>query len=176
MTLYRIIGAVWVMVLLGHLMSGNALADQSDPEAVTGTAPAEVQPLMRKAESRISGRISRLKTLARQDLRAGRSADAYHRLRPELADARGDSEYLGLLAVAAMRLSSYGEAMVIYERLVQVEPGLARWRMGLALAREQLGLESTSFYREALTLTDGATEIRALLEAKLADSAEESLG
>jgi Flp pilus assembly protein TadD len=147
-------------------MEGELRLEQGEPSPRV-EAPAT---RVRKSEHRGTARLSRYKALARQDLQGGRFADAYHRLRPSVADAHGDSEYLGLLALAAMRMGSYGEAMVIYQRLTGMEPGRRGWYVGLALAREQLGLDATSVYREALMLSDGESEIRALLRAKLADT------
>lgn len=144
--------------------------------ARAGEDSADARAPVHKMASGTAVRVSRDKLLAREDLKVGRFADAYHRLRPDVADARGDTEYLALLALAAMHLGRYGEAAVVYQRLAEVEPGSSRWRVGLGLAREGLGLEATSAYREALTLSGEAGDLRALLQAKLADLAAADLG
>lgn len=155
-------------------MQGHA-ADVSS--AVT---PRAAEPraagAFRKAASPASSGVARRKTLARDDLEAGRAGDAYHRLRPGVAEADGDPEYLALLALAALHVHRSAEALVIYERLVRVQPEHPRWRIGLALSRERLGLDSADSYREALALSEGASEIRALLESKLADLHPPDLG
>ena len=110
------------------------------------------------------------KSRARDALRDGRFSEAYALLRPRVSDARHDSEYLGLLALAAMRLGGHGEAMVLYQRLAALEPASSRWRMGLALAQEGLGLDPSSEYRLALALADDTDGVRALLAGRLADA------
>jgi hypothetical protein len=110
------------------------------------------------------------KSRARDALRDGRFSEAYALLRPQVSEGRHDSEYLGLLALAAMRLGGHGEAMVLYQRLAALEPASSRWRMGLALAQEGLGLDPSSEYRLALALADDADGVRALLAGRLADA------
>lgn len=117
--------------------------------------------------------LSREKVEARRALESGRFAEAYARLRPSVGEARGDVEYLGLLALAAMRTGSPGEAVVIYQHLTAMEPDASRWWVGYALAQESLGLDASGVYREALDLSAAGTEVRALLESKLAGGGPE---
>ena len=86
-------------------------------------------------------RLQRDKAAARTALRAGRFAEAYALLRPVVAEACRDAEFLGLLALAAVRIGSDGEALVLYRHLADLEPERRRWRLGLALAQQRLGLE-----------------------------------
>jgi cytochrome c-type biogenesis protein CcmH/NrfG len=157
-------------LIVGCFQRADAVDGELRREQLEPSPKVETPARVRKTEHRGTARLSRYKALARQDLQGGRFADAYYRLRPSVADAHGDTEYLGLLALAAMRMGSYGEAMVIYQRLTRIEPGRRGWYLGLALAREQLGLDATSVYREALMLSDGESEVRTLLRAKLADT------
>ena len=157
--------------------SGSAVA--AEPEGHEGADSRGIatrSSSLRKLPAVSSPRLSRLRSLARVDLETGRWADAYHRLRPNVAEARGDTEYLALLALAAMRLGSYGEALVIYESLAREEPISVRWRVGMALAREQLGLDAAASYREALALSEGFEEIRELLRVKLGESPDADVG
>lgn len=89
------------------------------------TAPSAATP---------SPRWVALKAQARSDIGAGRFGAAYAKLRPQVASARQDTEYLGLLALAALRLGHQQEAEVLYRHLATLEPGSGRWRTGLAAA------------------------------------------
>jgi tetratricopeptide (TPR) repeat protein len=184
MNRHRVAGAISFPALLLVWSIGAVLAfSHLEPAAADPSTPVDGAKVpsspgaaIRKTASRGDTHLTRHKSLAREELQAGRFADAYHRLRPNVADARGDGEFLALLALAALRIGSYGEAMVIYEHLAQREPDGGRWHVGLALAREGLGLDATSVYRQALALSDAAGEIRVLLRAKLADETAAGLG
>ena len=133
--------------------------------------PVEPSPAVARVVKQTPVEIDRFsadKSRAREALRGGRFTEAYGLLRPRVGEARQDSEYLGLLALAAMRLGSHGEAMVLYQRLAALEPGSGRWRMGLALAQEGLGLDASSEYRQALALAEDPDGMRTLLAGRLA--------
>lgn len=137
--------------------------------ASAALAPAVADERVVKTPAARFARFDADKSRARDALRGGRFAAAYALLRPRVGEARHDSEYLGLLALAAMRLGSHGEALVLYQRLAAIEPASGRWRMGLALAQESLGLDASREYRQALALADDADGIRRLLVGRLAD-------
>ncbi len=101
--------------------------------------PAVVSGTMRKvpvapADAAPSGRWMAAKARARSELRAGRFGAAYALLRPQVGTARRDSEYLGLLALAALHLGHREEAAVLYRHLAALEPAVERWHTGLAAA------------------------------------------
>lgn len=165
----------WPLLLLG---CGLAVAGEPalpDVPAPAAAAVTEASPGAFKVPSQSPTHLARDKALARMDLATGRFGDAYYRLRPQVAGAGGDVEYLGLLALAALRSGHGGEALVIYQRLTELQPERGGWHIGLALAREHLGLNPTGDYREALALTDAA-EIRRLLQQKLALHGEPDVG
>lgn len=123
--------------------------------------PVEGRTVPERSAFRIDG-LQREKAAARTALRAGRFAQAYALLRPAVAGAGRDAEYLGLLALAAVRIGSDGEALVLYRHLVGLEPERGRWRAGLALAQQRLGLEpdgpaaaALAAWREASGIDDG---------------------
>lgn len=153
---------------------GAAADPPPSPTRVLPPASPEPEAATWKWTRPASPRLFRLKTLARQDLQARRFQDAYHRLRPNVGEARGDAEYLALLALAAMQVGSYGEALVIYERLAALQPESGGWRVGLGLAREQLGLDAGEAYRQALTLIV-PDPIRELVRERLAELVREKL-
>jgi len=136
-------------------------------EPAAAVAPTIAEQRVVKAPVARLARFWPEKARARDALRGGRFSEAYALLRPRVAEARHDSEYLGLLALAALRIGSPGEAMVLYQRLAAIEPDSGRWHMGLALAQESLGLDATEEYRQALALADDADGMRSLLSAHL---------
>ncbi|MDZ7670261.1 MAG: tetratricopeptide repeat protein [Gammaproteobacteria bacterium] len=153
--------------------------------AVTVSAPAVKAPAeaavaaaaeVRKTPSTGSHYLAMEKSAARRALESGRFAEAYARLRPRVTEARHDVEYLGLLAIAAMRTGSHGEAMVLYQRLTALQPDSGRWRTGLAMSQERLGLDAAGVFREALARSDGSGAIGAALREKLADHADGDVG
>lgn len=127
----------------------------------TVVVPAEAAPLSRE--------LVAAKSAARRDLKQGRFFAAYQGLRPRVSEARNDVEFLGLLALAALRAGSHGEAMVLYQRLAGLQPDNGRWRAGLALSQEHLGLDATPEFREALARAEdsGAQGIGELLRTRL---------
>ncbi len=144
---------------------GRAQSGVSDP---VGTIDDAALPAVRKRPAAsVSLRHHRDKAEARRALQSGRFAEAYARLRPAVGDARGDTEFLGLLGLAAMRTGNPAEAVVIYQHLSAMEPDTPRWRVGFALAQESLGLDASGVYREALALSDAGSEVRALLQMRL---------
>jgi len=144
-----------------------ATAVSVEPSAAVAP-PAPAAKVVKSAAARFI-RFGADKSRARDALRGGRFAEAYALLRPRVGEARHDSEYLGLLALAAMRLGSHGEAMVLYQRLAVMEPASGRWRMGVALAQESLGLDASAEYRQALALAEDPDGMRALLAGRLTD-------
>jgi len=138
--------------------------------------PVEAAPVVRKTPSSGSRHLAVEKSAARRALESGRFAEAYAHLRPRVSEARRDVEYLGLLAVAAMRTGSHGEAMVLYQRLTALQPDSGRWRTGLALSQERLGLDADGVFREALARSDGSGAIGTALRERLADRADGDVG
>ena len=97
----------------------------------------------------------------------GRADIAYATLIGGVVEGSGDSGYLGLLAVAALKIMRPGEAQVIYQKLVELEPEQGKWWAGLALSNEQLGLDSAPAYRELLALTGATLPLRELAFSRL---------
>lgn len=126
--------------------------------------------LVRKTPVGFSRSLANDKAAARRSLAEGRVFEAYHRLRPQVSVGRHDTEFLGLLALSALHTGSHGEAMIVYRRLAGLEPEVGRWRTGLALAQEGLGLDATGEYRQALALTDGSGELEQALVARLGEA------
>lgn len=138
--------------------------------------PVEAAPGVRKTPSSGSRHLALEKSAARRALESGRFAEAYAHLRPRVTEARRDVEYLGLLAVAAMRTGSHGEAMVLYQRLTALQPDSGRWRTGLALSQDRLGLNADGVFREALARSDGSGAIGTALRERLADLSDGDVG
>lgn len=116
--------------------------------------------------TRGNARLPSRKTLARQALGSGQAARAYELLRPGVAAARNDSEYLGLLALAALQVGSGEEAVVLYRRLLTLEPDNERWPAGLAFAGRRLEKPDDAAPNEALA-TAGGTRPRGVAPADM---------
>ena len=135
-----------------------------DQDPVRSSAPAwktPAAPVPASAAPReIAGTdgLRREKAAARAALRGGRFAEAYALLRPAVAEAGWDAEFLGLLALAAVRVGSDGEALVLYRHLADLQPDRSRWRMGLALVQQRLGLESEGPAAAALADAQSAAD------------------
>ncbi|MEQ8857033.1 MAG: BTAD domain-containing putative transcriptional regulator [Pseudomonadales bacterium] len=163
-------GATEVVAAAAPVAAGMPPASGDTEPAAAGRAGGAAPASVRKRATVLPRpRLVVEKAEARLALQAGRYAEAYGRLRPSVADARGDSEYLGLLALAAMRTGNNAEALVVYQHLVGLEPETPRWHVGFALAQESLGLDASGVYRDALALSDAGTEVRALLQEKLGE-------
>jgi hypothetical protein len=146
--------------------STNDLA-HADPQPAPGAAPETPVWKTPAVAARRDGdalketgyvgedRLRGEKAAGRMALRAGRYAEAYGRLRPVVAEAGRDAEFLGLLALAAVHVGSHGEALVLYRHLANLEPERGRWRAGLALAQQRLGLEPDEPGAAALAALNG---------------------
>ena len=106
--------------------------------------------------------VAQTKLAARVALKSERSPQAYALLMRYVDKSSDDTEYLGLLAVAALQQQLFAEAHVIYRRLVQLDSGNDRWWAGLALAEDRLGLNPKHAYEQVLKLADDASRLRQL--------------
>ena len=112
----------------------RAAPESSSPAQPTSRPEADSAPVLVKAVSVRAGAHDLHKRDARAAMAEGRFAEAYQQLRPGVADARDDVEYLALLALAALHIEAADEAAVLYLHLVELQPAEARWRAGLDLA------------------------------------------
>jgi Flp pilus assembly protein TadD len=134
---------------------------------VTASTPSAAGSGVRKTPVTVGRALSLDKSRARRALTEGLVHDAYAALRPLVAAGRNDAEFLGLLALAALRVGLDDEALVIYRRLSGLEPDSGRWRTGLALAQERLGLDATDLYVEALARSEPAGALQHALLTRL---------
>jgi hypothetical protein len=150
------------------------------PVAQPVTADAVLEPplihpvvdvIARKVVKRHStGRLSSTKQRAREALTQRLPAAAYELLMIELEAGAADTEYLGLLAVAALSSQKAREAHLIYERLVACEPENEQWWAGLAISRDQLGLDATGDYERALAISEQDSALSQLARARLQET------
>jgi len=122
---------IWMVFLVPVALA----AGQAQATGASGVSSMDIQ----KTVSDGHRQFAATKSLARNALVAGEYQAAYLELRPLVSQARNDSEFLGLLALAALRVGNAREAVLLYERLIALEPDVGRWRAGLALARERIG-------------------------------------
>ena len=120
--------------------------------------PPKIHPVIEVVVDRVVKRqpAEKLKTtkqLARSALAQRTPGIAYDVLMIELDAGAADPEYLGLLAVAALGSHREREAYLIYERLVVLEPDNEQWRVGLAISRDQIGLDAVADYERALAIS-----------------------
>ena len=90
--------------------------------------------------------------LARGQLQAGDAQGAVATLRERAPQASEAPDYLALQAAIHQQLGEWAESAALYQRLVSLRPGEPVWRLGLAIALEQLDRpgEAASHYRLAL--------------------------
>ena len=111
--------------------------------------------------------LASLKQDARRLIQNGQIPQAFQLLRASVARGRNDSEYLGLLAVSALRSGNAAEASVVYERLLEMQPESERWWAGFALAKEQQGMDATSVFQQLLALSDEKSDLKRLVRQKI---------
>jgi tetratricopeptide (TPR) repeat protein len=115
----------------------------------------------------VMGRTLLAKRQARQHLAAGRVQSAYALLMTEIAGGAQDLEYLGLFAVAAFASGRPAEALVVYERLQELEPDNERWSVGLGLCREKLGMDPLPAYEKAVALSQVDSAVHTIARDRL---------
>lgn len=132
---------------------GEHKVDVVQPEKPT-VAPALGRALVAKRE-------------ARRAIEAGNRSYAYRLLIAEAAGGAGDTEYLGLLAIAALSSGKAAESLLVYQRLLEFEPEDERWWAGLALSREYLGMNATADYQEVLARGGADSPVLELAQSRL---------
>ncbi len=123
--------------------------------------------VVRKTRPRVDLGLVDVKQNARREIENGRISHAFRLLRASVDQGRNDPEYLGLLAVSALRSGNAAEASVVYERLLEMQPESERWWAGLALAREQQGMDATPVFQRMLALSEENTALKRLVRQKI---------
>ncbi len=134
--------------------------------------PPKIHPVIEVVVDRVVKRqpAEKLKTtkqLARSALAQRTPGIAYDVLMIELDAGAADPEYLGLLAVAALGSHRAREAYLIYEHLVVLEPDSEQWRVGLAISRDQIGLDAVADYERALAISEDDSALSQLARSRL---------
>ena len=135
--------------------------------AEADTAEVSSRPSRTVKRPATSRRSLLVKRDARRALAAGEKLTAYRNLMAGLSEAADDSEYLGLLALSALASGFSAEALIVYERLLVMEPDNEQWWAGLAISKERLGLEAVSVYQEALARSAENTKVQQLALMRL---------
>ena len=154
-----------------HMSSGSEVSAATKEK--TGLAVAEgfrktaSVSVVRKTRPRVNLALASLKLNARRLIQKGQILRAFHLLRASVTQGRNDSEYLGLLAVSALRSGNAAEASVVYERLLEMQPESERWWVGFALAKEQQGMDATSVFQQLLALSDENSDLKRLVRQKI---------
>lgn len=129
--------------------------------------PKESTSLTEKQHEPGASALRTAKQAARSALERRDSAQAYEILMGDIALGRFDTEYLGLLAVAAIHQGLAAEAQVVYERLTLMQPDNHRWWAGLAVARQSQGLDSQHAIEQVLALADEGSDLRRFVLASI---------
>ncbi|WP_028241194.1 tetratricopeptide repeat protein [Stutzerimonas azotifigens] len=108
--------------------------------------------------------------LARGQLQAGDGAGAIATLREQAPALDRDPSYFALQAAIHQQLGDWADSAALYQRLLQLSPDQAVWRLGLAIALEQLSRprDAAAHYRLALRGQGLDDDTRRYAEARAA--------
>ena len=141
--------------------------EKENSNVVVGFSKTASVSVVRKTRPSANLELADLKQNARSEIENGRISHAFRLLRASVDQGRNDPEYLGLLAVSALRTGNAAEAGVVYERLLEMQPESERWWAGLALAREQQGMDATPVFQRMLALSEENTALKRLVRQKI---------
>ena len=145
----------------------EVVKEQSGVESEGEFAKSAAESRVRKTRPVVNLALGRKKQNARRKILEGQILEAFQLLRDSVEQGRNDPEYLGLLAVSALRSGNPAEASVVYERLLEMQPESERWWAGLALATERQGMDATPVFQRMLALSDENTELKRLVRQKI---------